>query len=91
MATESIKLEDNELLEIKSLQSKFQDRVYQLGNLYLEKMNIDAAIKSITQQEEKIISEWVDLKKQDQQLVDKLLNKYGEGQLNIKDGVFIKD
>lgn len=89
--TQKIKVSDEELNSIHSLQVKFQEKIEQFGKLYLDKMSVDAAIKAITEKEVQLQTEWESLKKQETTLVDTILKKYGEGSLDIKEGVFIPD
>ena len=86
--SDPIKMTSDELAEIKLLQGKFQEKLFQFGNLYLEKMNVEAAIKDITDRETKHQDEWKSLQKMENELIEKLLKKYGEGALNLKEGVF---
>ena len=88
---ENIKISESELSEVKLLQNKFQERIFQFGNLYLEKMQIEAAVKSITDKEVELQEEWKNLQKMENDLISKILTKYGEGSLDLKAGVFIPE
>ena len=88
---ETIKISDEELSEVKLLQNKFSERLYQFGNLYLEKMQIEEAVKSIQGKEEQLQNEWKNLQKMENDLIEKILKKYGEGSLDLKAGLFIPE
>lgn len=88
---ETKKITESELEEIKTLQSKFQDLRFQFGGLYIEKLTVDEAIKDVTRRENQLQDEWKNLQKQNSDLIDAILKKYGEGSLNIKEGVFIPE
>jgi hypothetical protein len=89
--SEKIKMTDGELAEVRMLQEKFQQKIFQLGRLYLQKMNTEATMKSINEQETKMRDEWNNLQKMENELIDKLLQKYGEGSLNLQEGTFVSE
>ena len=82
---EIIKMSDNELTEVRMLQEKFQQKIFELGRLYLQKLQIESASRNVVDQE------WVPLQKMENELMEKLLQKYGEGKLDLIKGEFIKD
>jgi regulator of replication initiation timing len=83
-----IKLSENELAEIKMLQNKFQESIYKLGSLQIEKMELDRLVTEFIEKEKKLKEEWSSLQKLDQSLLDKIVQVYGEGNLNMSDGTF---
>lgn len=87
--SEPIKITPEEFSEIKLLQSKFQESIYKLGNLQVEKMELDRLVTEFVEKEKRLKEEWTSLHKLDESLLDKILKKYGEGSLNIADGTFI--
>ena len=89
--SEQIKMVDNEVAEVKMLQEKFQQKIFQLGQLYLRKMQAEIEVKNVGTEETKLKDEWVGLQKMENELMDKLLKKYGEGSLDLVAGVFISD
>ena len=89
--SENIKMTDGELAEVKMLQEKFQQKVFQLGQLYLQKMDVETRAKSVGEQEVKLKDEWNNLQKMENELIQNLLRKYGEGNLDLSQGIFTKD
>jgi hypothetical protein len=87
--SEPIKIAPEELSEIKLLQSKFQESIYKLGNLQIEKMELDRLVTEFVEKEKKLKEEWTSLQKLEEGLLDKIVHKYGEGNLNAADGTFI--
>jgi predicted nuclease with TOPRIM domain len=85
---ENIKISESELAEIRMLQGKFQESIFKLGNLQVEKMQLDAAVTEFVEKEKKLKDEWASLQKLEQGLLDKFIEKYGEGNLNMNDGTF---
>lgn len=84
-----IKLPDNEIAEIKMLQTKFQECIYKLGNLQVEKMELDKLVSEFIDNEKKLKEEWGSLQKMEKSLLDKIVQTYGEGSLNMSDGTFV--
>ncbi len=82
------KIDETMLSEIKMLQSKFQESIYKLGNLQVEKMKLNAAVSDFTDREKKLTEEWLSLEKMEQTLLDKIVKTYGTGNLNMSDGTF---
>ena len=74
--------------EIKMLQSKFQESIYRLGNLQIEKMELDRRVNEFVETEKKLKDEWASLQKLEQSLLDKIVKTYGEGNLDITNGSF---
>lgn len=87
--SEPIKIKEEVIAEIKLLQSKFQESIYKMGNLHVEKMELDRLVSEFVEKEKKINEEWSSLQKLEQSLLDKIVQTYGEGNLNMADGTFI--
>ena len=54
-------------------------------------MDVEMRTKTINEQEIKLRNEWNDLQKMENELIEKLLNKYGEGSLDMAEGVFTSE
>ena len=89
--SEKIKMTDGELAEVKMLQEKFQQKMFQLGQWALQKWDAEARIKANTEQETKLKDEWNSLQKMENELIEKLLSKYGEGNLDLANGIFVSE
>lgn len=89
--SDAIKMNENELAEVRMLQEKFQQKLYQLGQLFLQKKQMEVASKNLAEQETKTWDEWVSLQKMENELMDNLLKKYGEGSLDLGAGTFIPE
>lgn len=88
MSQQPIKIDDAALSEIKMLQGKFQEMVFKMGNLQVEKMELDALVAAFIEKEKKLKEEWISLKKLDEGVLDKIVKVYGEGNLSIETGMF---
>jgi len=82
------KITEAEFAEIKMLQAKFQEGVFKLGNLQVEKMELDQLVTNFIEKEKKLKEEWSSLQKLERDLLDKIVKTYGEGNLNMADGSF---
>jgi len=82
------KITEAEFSEIKMLQGKFQELIFKMGNLQVEKMELDRLVTNFVDNEKKLKDEWGSLQKLEQGLLDKIIQKYGEGNLNMADGTF---
>lgn len=88
---EKIKLKDEELKQLREHQVNVQNKIDQFGRLYLEKLSVDAAIKAVTDRETQLQTEWQTLQKTENELLDGILKNYGEGSLDVREGVFIPE
>ena len=79
--SQPIKVAESEIAEINMLQKKFQEIIIMLGNLQVEKMELE-------EKERKLKEEWASLKKLDANVLDRIIKTYGEGSLNMDDGTF---
>ena len=86
--SQPIKITEQEFSEIKLLQGKFQELIFKLGTLQVEKMELDRAVTAFVDKETKLKEEWASLQKLEDGLLDKVIQKYGEGNLNMSDGTF---
>ena len=86
--SQPIKITESDLAEIKMLQGKFQEIIYKLGTLGVEKIELDRRVTEFVDNEKKLKEEWVSLQKMEQGLLDKIVKTYGEGNLNMTDGTF---
>lgn len=86
--SQKIKIAENDFSEIKMLQAKFQESIYKLGNLQIEKMELDRLVSEFIEKEKQLKDEWSSLQKLEQSLLDKIIKTYGEGNLNMSDGTF---
>lgn len=87
--SQPIKITEADFSAIKALQEKFHEMVIKLGSLQVEKMELDQTINDFVEREKKLREDWLVLKKQDEEMRDKMVTTYGEGSLNMEQGTFI--
>lgn len=85
---EPIKLSQEELEELKSIQSLYQEKTFSFGQLYIDKLNLTEREKEIFALEAKLKQELIDAQKSEQSWIDKISSKYGEGSLSLVTGTF---
>jgi len=86
--SDPIKISNDELAEIKMLQNKISKKLFELGNLGAEKIEIDRMVQAFVEKDKKLREEWIGLQKLEQEFVDKLIKKYGEGDLDLQEGTY---
>lgn len=89
--SENVKMSVEEVNEVRAVQESFQNKIYQFGQLYLQKIQAENAVKFAIDQESKLTDDWTQIQKRENDLVDKLLAKYGEGSLDLSAGTFISE
>ncbi len=83
---EPIKIAQEELSELNTLKDEITKIIFEFGELYLEKMELDALYKSLSDKELELRNKKAEFKKREIGLMDTILKKYGEGNLNVRDG-----
>lgn len=82
------KLDKEHLDEIQALRDAFAQNSQLLGNLYIEEFSLQQQLRQIDAQREEQMKRFVDLRKQEEELLEKMRNRYGDGQINIAQGTF---
>ena len=82
------KITEEEINKINELQALYQQKIYQLGQLQIDKIALEENSKAIDARQESIIAEWKDLQSKENDVVNSMAEKYGKGSLNLKDGTF---
>jgi regulator of replication initiation timing len=85
----SQKLDKEHLNEIQELKQKFTNLSTEIGNITIEREMIKAQLSSITARREELMNQFETMRKQEAELFDKLTDRYGEGSIDIEQGVFI--
>ena len=86
---EPIKFTQQELESLKNIQLSFQENIMSFGQLYLDKMTLDSKIKELSQVESNLRTNYEKIQKDEDEWLNSITTKYGEGSLNLKDGTFI--
>ena len=84
------KVTDDELNQIKKLQTGYAERTLSLGDLRVQRILLQQQWDRLDQREKQLVDEFVELQNQEQQIVSELTTKYGPGNISMSDGTFVK-
>ena len=87
-ASDEIKFSEEELKELGELQKNYQEKQSILGQLAVQKIVLDQQVEVIETRQTEIESEYEGVQQSERDLVQKLNEKYGPGQLDPQSGVF---
>ena len=85
------KLSNEELEELKSIQSKYLELTAQLGQVNLEKISLTLALQSIEEELSKLQGVFLELKELESKIQQAFTKKYGIGTVNLESGEFIAE
>tara|TARA_R110000803_G_scaffold22136_1_gene55203 strand:+ start:145 stop:414 length:270 start_codon:yes stop_codon:yes gene_type:complete len=88
MATK--KLDKEHLEQISDLRKKFADNAMILGNLSIEEFMHTKQLEYLNTEKTKYLSEVDQLKQQESELIVKLRERYGDGEIDTNAGTFIE-
>jgi predicted nuclease with TOPRIM domain len=89
--TQSKKLSNEELEELKSIQNKYLELTAQLGQIHLEKINLTLALSGMDDELSKLQVVFLELKEQESKIQQAFTKKYGMGTVNLESGEFISE
>lgn len=81
--------EQEDVESVRDLQSKYATNTAQIGQVEVELHVISKRLKDLTEYRDSLFNTYDDLQKQEQELVQKLNEKYGDGVLDLDSGRFI--
>jgi division protein CdvB (Snf7/Vps24/ESCRT-III family) len=85
------KLSNEELEELKTIQSKYLELTAQLGQVNLEKISLTLALQSIEEELSKLQGVFLELKELESKIQQAFTKKYGIGTVNLESGEFISE
>ncbi len=83
-----VKFTDVELQAIAKLQTDYQQNIYMLGQIDLEKTDLEQQLQELLTKRTEIFNDWKKIQQEESNLLNALSQKYGDGSLNLKDGTF---
>ena len=87
-ASDEIKFSEEELKELGDLQTSYQEKQAQLGQIAVQKILLGQQVEAIDNRQVELEGEYGDVQQSERDLVEKLNEKYGPGQLDPQTGVF---
>lgn len=79
-------ISEEELKQLHVLRDQYTEMTFRLGQIKLEQVTINAQLKRLTELEETIASEYMKAIETENTLVNNLIEKYGNGELDIETG-----
>ena len=87
-ASDEIKFSEEELKELGDLQTSYQEKQAQLGQIAVQKILLGQQVEAIDNRQVELEGEYEAVQQSERDLVQKLNEKYGPGQLDPQSGVF---
>jgi len=88
MNDNTIKFTDAEMQQIAQLQAKYQQKIFELGQLELAKIDLEQQVSDLSDGKKKLLDEWTIIQKEENDILQQLSQRYGDGVLSLKDGTF---
>jgi predicted transcriptional regulator len=85
------KLDKEHLDALQQLRNSFAENANNLGSVSLEQIAINRRLEFLNAEQDKLYSEFESLRKQEQELLEKMRERYGDGQINLAEGTFTPD
>jgi hypothetical protein len=82
------KLDTEDITAITELRVKFQENYSTIGILTIEELSLRKQLKSIEEEKSRKLDEFELYRAREKQLLEKLKEHYGEGQVDIDAGTF---
>ena len=82
------KLDKEHVEEIQQLREEFAKNSNTLGNIAIELHLLNRQTELVTIEQNKCLEQFETLRNQESVLLEKMRERYGEGQINIVDGTF---
>ena len=86
---EPIKFTQEELDQITKLRDDNASKISEFGQVELELLLVDQRKDSLMEAKENLRTDYLELQKQERELVQNLNEKYGAGQVDLSSGEFI--
>ena len=83
-----IKLSSEELEKVQSLRNEARENVDKIGRMNIQHHFLTEEIRFVEEQLHSLYGETSDIKKREQELVNNIVSKYGEGQLDFNTGIY---
>jgi|TARA_R110002074_G_scaffold3698_1_gene19195 hypothetical protein len=87
-ASDEIKFSEEELKELGELQTSYQEKQAALGQIAVQKILLNQQVEAIENRQVELEGEYEAVQQSERDLVQKLNEKYGPGQLDPQSGVF---
>lgn len=82
------KLDKQHVEAIQDIRDAFARNAQRLGNLVLERTYHEKVAAGLREQEAQAVAEFDALQQEEAELIEKMRERYGDGQINLADGTF---
>jgi hypothetical protein len=86
---EPIKFTQDEQNELMEIQRKFQKHFQDFGRLYVERMEVEDRLTSLSENEKVVRDDFRNSEQTERDFVDKITKKYGKGEYNTQTGDYV--
>ena len=83
-----IKFTDEELQSIQNLSNKSNNITYRFGQLKVAKINLEKQLEQLEEEDFKLQEEFIALRKEEQDTLNGITEKYGPGTLDPQSGIY---
>mgnify|MGYP003138682511 CR=1 FL=1 len=87
--TKEIKLEDKEIKEIRELRESITRLSFDFGRIKIDIINAESRLDSLMKLQDDKTNEYRGKLRSEEKIVEKLNKKYGKGQVDITNGIFV--
>jgi hypothetical protein len=88
MEEQVTKFTEAEMQSISQLQARYQQKIFELGQIELTKVDLEQQLTENSSQRTQLFEDWKKIQADENALLQQLSNKYGDGTLSLKDGTF---
>lgn len=82
------KLDKEHLDQILNLRASYSENANTLGSISLEQIAVQRRLDYLNAEQDRLYSEFESLRTREQELLEQMRERYGEGEINIQDGTF---
>ena len=82
------KFTEQEMQAIAQIQAKYQQKIFELGQLELSKIDLDQQQADLLAARSSVLEDWKKIQAEEANMLQQLSQKYGDGVLSLKDGTF---
>ena len=86
--SDKIKFTDEEMDSLRDLQTSYTEKQAELGQLSVQRILLNQELNSIDEKQAFLENQYVSIQQKEKDLVKKLNDKYGQGQLDQETGIF---
>ena len=91
MENNQIKITNQELEKVNSLRGSIVENVESIGRFNIKKHFLVKELESVEAELFALLQKSEDLDKSEKELINEIIEKYGEGQLNFETGEYTKE